>query len=217
VLGSSRPDSLAAEMPLGCLSVSPRCHPQRRGMATWRHRTVVPPLWLSLTHSPAQRMTPDADFIPAAPTLQLPRIQSDASVCAPVPDSPPAHFSLRSPRDTAFTDHKCDHYEAISVRFGAGRDNRRAWFSHQTLNGSPAALNSDKCRKQQPEGEAGPQLCNQSCLPGPAGQERALGKDVGGKNSVQAGRRRVWLLTSVSAGPPLDTVLTARRGRVQWC
>ena len=179
MLGSSRPDSLAAEMPLGCLFVSPRCHPQRRGMATWRRRTVVPPLWLSLTHSPAQRRTPDADFIPAAQTLQLPRIQSDASVCAPVPDSPPAHFSLRSPRDTAFTDHKCDHYEAISVRFGAGRDNRRAWFSHQTLNGSPAALNSDKCRKQQPGGEAGPQLCNQSCLPGPAEQERAPGRTWG--------------------------------------
>lgn len=185
MLGSSRPDSLAAEMPLQtCLSVSPPCHPQQGGMAAWRRRTVVPPLWLSLTHSPAQRMTPDAYFTPAAQTLHLPRIQSDASVYTPAPDSPPAHFSLRSPRDTAFTDHKCDHYEAISVRFGAGRDNRRAWFSHQTLNGSPAALNSDKCRKQQPAGETGPQLCNQSCLPGPAGQERALGKDVGGKNPL---------------------------------
>lgn len=33
-------------------------------------------------------------------------------------------------QDTAFTDHKCDYYEAISVRFRAGRENRRAWLSH---------------------------------------------------------------------------------------
>lgn len=153
-------------------------------------------------------MTRRACFTPAAETLRLPRMQSDAPICPPVPGLPPASISFRSPQDTVFTDHKCNHYEAISVRIRARRDNRRAWFSHQPLSDSPAALKLTHEESSSQEGKQALSFPTRAACPGLQDQERAIGRDLGDENPLCVGRGRGWVLTSVSAGLPLDMVLT---------
>lgn len=159
--------------------------------------------------SPAQR---DAPRIPVAETLRRPRIQNDAFICPPERGLPPANLSLQSLQHTAFRDHKCDYDEAISVRFRAGRDNRRAWFSHQTLNGSPAALNSDKWRKQ-PGGERAQQLSAEG-PPAPAGRTGREGfkRTWGLISPLKVGGEGGWILTSVPARALLNKVLMEQGG-----
>lgn len=142
------------------------------------------------TSSPAQRIGPG---IPISVQLPKPSISPVSktmplTVCPPVPGLPP--LSPQSQQDAAFTDHKCDYYEAISVRFRAGRDNRRAWLSHQTPNGSPAALNSDRWESSSQEGKRAQSFPTKSRLHGPEDQERALRKGLGVSSPLGEGRQR---------------------------
>lgn len=136
----------------------------------------------------------EPSFSPIA--LGLLSIPNDA-LCAPVPGLPPANLSPWSPRDTAFTDHKCNYYKAISVRFGAGRENRRVSSSHQAPNRSPGALNSDKWGSSRVEPP--PQSCLQGKWPTCWAMKQGAGRIGGASDPLQGGRRT-----------PLSQMLTAR-------
>lgn len=126
--------------------------------------------------------------------LGLLSIPSDA-MCAPVPGFSPANLSPWLPRDTAFTDHKCNYYKAIQLDLGLG----------EKTEGSPPPIrlrivpqeHLDKWGSSRVEPP--PQSCLQGKWPTCWATKQGAGRIWGASDPLQGGR-----------GTPLSQMLTAR-------